>query len=60
MKRTLTQLGVVGFFTGHFLLASWLLETFGIGGLIGWGFGFFITTGVVYLYFEKEPRGPVD
>lgn len=32
----------------NFLLGSWLYGVFGIGGLIGWGLGFFLVSGIVF------------
>lgn len=54
VKQMLLALGFMGYMVGSYLLATFLLDTFGIGGLIGWGLGFFLVTGAVYLYWDER------
>lgn len=56
VKQMLLVLGFMGYMVGSYLLATFLLDTLGIGGLIGWGLGFFLVTGAVYLYWDKKDR----
>lgn len=56
VKQLLIALGFMGYMVGNYLLAAWFRDTFGIGGLIGWGFGFFLVTGAVYLYLDARDR----
>lgn len=56
IKNLLIVLGATGYLLGNYHLGKWLFEVLGIGGLIGWGFGFFLVTGAIYMYWDKRDR----
>jgi hypothetical protein len=56
IRNLLIVLGITGYMIGNHYLGKWLFEVLGIGGLIGWGLGFFLVTGAVYLYWDKKDR----
>lgn len=53
-KQLLLMIVFLGYVSGHYLLCQWMYGTLGIGGLIGWGLGFFLVTGWTYLFFEER------